>query len=36
MKIKPDSYMFEMIRTELADAVGTSNFDVRFADRFGH
>ena len=25
MKIKPDSYMFEMIRTELTDVVGEKN-----------
>ena len=36
MKIKPDSYMFEMIRTELTDAVGDANVDVKFADKFGH
>ena len=36
MKVSPDSYMFEMIRTELADAVGAANVDVRFADKFGH
>ena len=36
MKIKPDSYMFEMIRTELTDAVGEANVDVKFADKFGH
>ena len=36
MKVKPDSYMFEMIRTELTDAVGDANVDVKFADKFGH
>ena len=36
MKVQTDSYMFEMIRTELADAVGDANVDVRFADKFGH
>ena len=36
MKIKPDSYMFEMIRTELTDVVGEANVDVKFADKFGH
>ncbi|MBR2839650.1 MAG: FAD-binding oxidoreductase, partial [Kiritimatiellae bacterium] len=36
MKIKTDSYMFEMIRTELTDAVGDANVDVKFADKFGH
>ena len=35
MKIKPDSYMFEMIRTELTDAVGDANVDVKFADKCG-
>ena len=36
MKVKTDSYMFEMIRTELTDAVGDANVDVKFADKFGH
>ena len=36
MKIKTESYMFEMIRTELTDAVGDANVDVKFADKFGH
>ncbi len=36
MKIQTDSYMFEMIRTELTDAVGDANVDVKFADKFGH
>ena len=36
MKIKPDSYMFEMIRTELTDVVGEDYVDVKFADKFGH
>ena len=36
MKVKTDSYMFEMIRTELTDAVGDANVDVKFADQFGH
>ena len=36
MKIKPDSYMFEMIRTELTDVVGDEYVDVKFADKFGH
>ena len=30
------SYMFEMIRTELTDAVGHDYVDVRMADRFAH
>ncbi|MBP5543211.1 MAG: FAD-binding oxidoreductase, partial [Kiritimatiellae bacterium] len=36
MKIQTSSYMFEMIRTELTDAVGDANVDVKFADKFGH
>ena len=36
MTVKPDSYMYEMIRTELTDAVGEANVDVKFADKFGH
>ena len=36
MKIKPESYMYEMIRTELADVVGPDQVDVKFADKFGH
>ena len=30
------NYMFEMIRSELADAVGAAYVDVREADRFAH
>ena len=36
MKIKEDSYMYEMIRTELTDVVGNENVDTKFADKFGH
>ena len=36
MTVKPESYMYEMIRTELTDAVGDANVDVKFADKFGH
>ena len=36
MKIKEDSYMYEMIRTELTDVVGDEFVDTKFADKFGH
>ena len=36
MKIKEESYMYEMIRTELTDVVGEANVDVKTADKFGH
>ena len=36
MFVSKDSYMFEMIRTELADAVGADFVSTGDSDKFGH
>ena len=36
MLVSKDSYMYEMIRTELTDIVGDDNVCTRDADKFGH
>ncbi len=36
MNISDDNYMFEMIRTELADAVGADHVATKTSDSFGH
>ena len=36
MLVSKDSYMYEMIRTELTDILGDENVCTRDADKFGH
>ena len=36
MNAKSDNYLYEMVRTELADAVGEDYVNVNEADKFGH
>ena len=36
MLVEKDSYMYEMIRTELIDVLGAENVGTGAADRFGH
>ena len=36
MSLENNNYMFEMVRTELIDAVGADYVNTGFSDRFGH